>query len=464
MAITAPSILGYDSLPPRLRRFLIAVSLLGPAIAVAFAVGGEAERTRRQVLFAGLLTILVALAERYSLHLTHHTYVSVNTAVYVAMLLMVPWSAVGVLALVSVAVAEGLRRRTPGGPIDLPENFFNIGQVALYVSAGAAYYALIADRWPEPQIDGLGSAIGIAGGATVMHLVNTGLVAVPSALQVGSSPFRVWRQTFPLDLVAHVVLSVVGVMAAVIVVDQPLVLPVVLLPGFLMQRAVKESVHLRTETHQALASLVEIVELRDPYTAGHSRRVAETARAIAEWMGLTAEEADLIESAGRVHDLGKVAIDPLVVMKTTKLDADEWAQMKLHPVYSAEVVARFAAYREGTALVRHHHERWDGQGYPDGLAGEAIPLGARILAVADTFDALTSDRPYRRGMETGRATAILREGAGTQWDARVVEAMLAVLAATPERVPLYQAPTETPASSAPAAPAAQHVPARVQAA
>ncbi len=246
----------------------------------------------------------------------------------------------------------------------------------------------------------------------MMHLVNTGLVAVPGALQVGTSPFRVWRQTFLLDLVPHVVLTVVGVLAAVIVVDQPLVLPLVLLPGVLLQRSVRQSVNLRMETRQALASLVEVIELRDPYTAGHSRRVAETARAIAEWLGLTAEEADLIESAGRVHDLGKVAVDPHELMKTSKLDDDEWAQMKRHPVYSADVVARFTAYREGTALVRHHHERWDGFGYPDGLAGEAIPLGARILAVADTFDALTSDRPYRRGMPLERATSILREGAG----------------------------------------------------
>ncbi|MEA2511964.1 MAG: hypothetical protein QOJ59_1451, partial [Thermomicrobiales bacterium] len=252
------------------------------------------------------------------------------------------------------------------------------------------------------------------------------------------------------DLVPHVVLTVVGAIAAVIVTDQPLALPLVVLPGLLMQRAVRQSVQLRAETHEALASLVEVVELRDPYTAGHSRRVAETARALAESLGLTAEEADLIESAGRVHDLGKVAVDPNVLMKTSKLDEDEWAQMKLHPVYGADVVAQFAAYREGTELVRHHHERVDGLGYPDGLVGDAIPLGARILAVADTFDALTSDRPYRRGMEVERATAILQEGAGTQWDERVVAALLGVLAATPERVPLYRSRTEAAAREEPA--------------
>ncbi len=104
----------------------------------------------------------------------------------------------------------------------------------------------------------------------------------------------------------------------------------------------------------------------------------------------------------------------------------------------ADVLAKFAAYREGTMLVRHHHERWDGKGYPDRLAGEAIPLGARILAVADTFDALTSDRPYRSGLSAEKAAQILREGAGTQWDAAVVEALLNILAEQPERLPSHR--------------------------
>jgi HD-GYP domain-containing protein (c-di-GMP phosphodiesterase class II) len=276
-----------------------------------------------------------------------------------------------------------------------------------------------------------------------MHLINTGLVAVPSAEQSGSTAWRVWRQSLQLDLLPHLVLTAVGLMAAIVINDEPWVLPLVLLPGVLLQRAVQQSIQLRRDTRQALASLVEIIELRDPYTAGHSHRVAETARAISEALGLTAEEADLIESAGRVHDLGKVAVDPQVLTKMGKLDDDEWAQMKKHPVFSADVVAQFAAYHEGTTMVRAHHERWDGLGYPDGLAGEAIPLGARILAVADTFDALTSNRPYRKGMELGRATAILREGAGTQWDPKVVETFLRVLNETPERIPLDQKRAET---------------------
>jgi HD-GYP domain-containing protein (c-di-GMP phosphodiesterase class II) len=173
--------------------------------------------------------------------------------------------------------------------------------------------------------------------------------------------------------------------------------------------------------------------------------VAELARLLALRLGLSPAEADHLLSAGRVHDIGKVAIDPLVLAKPGKLDAAEWAEMRRHPELGAEVIARFAAYGDGFRLVRHHHEAWDGSGYPDGLAGAAIPLGARILAVADTFDALTSDRPYRARLELDRAVAILRDGAGRQWDPAVVAALLAHLG--------VETPVEAPVTSAVGKPA-----------
>ena len=156
--------------------------------------------------------------------------------------------------------------------------------------------------------------------------------------------------------------------------------------------------------------------------------MAELAHRLAIQMGLSYEEADLIESAGRVHDLGKVAVDPAVLMKPGALTDQEYLEMQRHPALSGRVIAKFAAYGDGWLLVRHHHERWDGKGYPDGLAEEAIPLGARILAVADTFDALTSARPYRQPRSVEFALGVLREGSGTQWDPAAVEALLAVTA------------------------------------
>ena len=238
-------------------------------------------------------------------------------------------------------------------------------------------------------------------------------------------------------------MAVLGLVAAHLLVAQPLLLPTLAVPLFLVHRALRGNLRLRQDTRRALADLAEVVELRDPYTAGHSHRVAAIARDIALELGMTHEEADFIESAGHVHDLGKVAIEPTVLTKPGKLDEAEWAAMRRHPGLGADVIARFAAFGEGWRLVRHHHEAWDGSGYPDRIAGEAIPFGARILAVADTYDALTSARPYRSAKSPEAAREILKAGAGQQWDARVVAALMSHLAEIPA-LALVPAPAASP--------------------
>jgi HD-GYP domain-containing protein (c-di-GMP phosphodiesterase class II) len=181
------------------------------------------------------------------------------------------------------------------------------------------------------------------------------------------------------------------------------------------------------ERHEALAALVDVVELHDASAAGHSRRVATLARDLALRLGASPEEAGTIERAGLVHDLGKLALDPAILRKPGPLTEAEWAEVRRHPDKGAAVVARYAVFGEGHRLVRHHHEAWDGSGYPDRLQGEAIPFGARILAVADAFDVMTHARPYRSALPIAGARAILRDGAGKQRDPRVVEALFAYL-------------------------------------
>jgi HD-GYP domain-containing protein (c-di-GMP phosphodiesterase class II) len=233
-------------------------------------------------------------------------------------------------------------------------------------------------------------------------------------------------------------MSLMGICGAALGAETPLLIPALFVPAVLIHRAVSQSVRLRENMFESLAAMVEIVELRDPYTAGHSRRVAETARLIALHLGMTDEEADVVESAGRVHDIGKVAIDPAILTKASVLTDVEWTEMRLHPVLGAEVIGKFESYRSGVALVRSHHEAWDGSGYPDQLRGDAIPMGARILAVADTFDALTSDRPYREGKPVRDAIAILNNPNQQQWDPTVVRALIDLLGDDHTIVPVDQ--------------------------
>jgi ribonuclease P protein subunit RPR2 len=175
---------------------------------------------------------------------------------------------------------------------------------------------------------------------------------------------------------------------------------------------------------QSLLGLANALEAKDPYTRGHSERVGAWGRRLAGALGLTAADVDTVTEAGLLHDIGKIGVPETVLRKAGGLDPDEWALMRTHPVVGAQIVAPFEFFADGARVIRHHHERWDGSGYPDGLAADAIPLGARIVAVADVFDALTSDRPYRPALPRERALALLAAEAGRTLDADVVAAFL----------------------------------------
>lgn len=176
---------------------------------------------------------------------------------------------------------------------------------------------------------------------------------------------------------------------------------------------------------QFVQSLVNSLDARDHATRGHSQRVAAIGRILSEHLGLPEEEVTRIHTSGLLHDIGKIGISDAVLKKTDPLTHADWEEIKRHPVIGYEILSNLPVLDDILPGVRSHHERIDGTGYPDGLAGEEIPLMARILAVADGFDAMLSLRPYRRGLEIEGVDGILREGAGSQWDEEVIEAYFA---------------------------------------
>ena len=171
-----------------------------------------------------------------------------------------------------------------------------------------------------------------------------------------------------------------------------------------------------------IRSLVNAIDAKDHYTCGHSDRVAEYARQIAATLGQDADFCERIYMTGLLHDVGKIGVPDQVLQKPDRLTEDEFEQIKKHPVIGHEILRHLANFDYVLPGVLHHHEAIDGSGYPNGLRGEQIPLDARILAVADAYDAMTSDRPYRKGMPSERAEAIIADGAGKQWDAECVAA------------------------------------------
>jgi putative two-component system response regulator len=180
-------------------------------------------------------------------------------------------------------------------------------------------------------------------------------------------------------------------------------------------------------TECVIFSMARWVEFKDPYTEGHLRRISGYSEEIGRVMGLGPEELRTIRYAGILHDIGKIGVSQAILDKPGPLDPDEQAELRLHAEYGAAIVAPLRFASQVAPIILAHHEHWEGTGYPHGLRGEGIPIGARIIAVVDAFDAMTTDRPYRRSLGAEEAIRRLRKGGGSQWDPVVVEVFLDLL-------------------------------------
>jgi len=182
------------------------------------------------------------------------------------------------------------------------------------------------------------------------------------------------------------------------------------------------------QTHRGVAeALAAALEAKDGYAAEHARWIAELAVEVGRELGLPEPELEAIRYGAIFHDIGKIAVPDAILNKPGELSPDEFEVIKRHPITGEHILAPVPFLADVRRIVRHDHERWDGTGYPDGLRGSQIPIGARIVFVVDAFHAMTSDRPYRIGMGDRAARAELRAGAGTQFDPDAVEALLTVL-------------------------------------
>jgi response regulator RpfG family c-di-GMP phosphodiesterase len=206
---------------------------------------------------------------------------------------------------------------------------------------------------------------------------------------------------------------------------------------------VRENRRLQENSLNVLRAMVNVLEHRDAYTAGHSRRVTEIAVATAEVFSLSEEEREVLSLAGPIHDLGKIGIEDNILRKPGKLDEDEYDIIKSHPEKGKLIIEPLHFLRETIPIILHHHERHDGSGYPGGLAGEEIPLGARIMSVADAFDAMTSSRAYRAARSSKEAFDELARCRGTQFDPEIVDLFLDMArSGTCDAVAAPQAPPE----------------------
>jgi putative nucleotidyltransferase with HDIG domain len=195
----------------------------------------------------------------------------------------------------------------------------------------------------------------------------------------------------------------------------------------LVYHSLKQRIELRHEGMRAMERMAAEVDRRDPYTFQHSQRVSIYAHAIARKLGFTAAEIEIVELAAKVHDVGKIRIPDAILLKPDRLTDEERRVMETHPRLGFEILKQFSEYTKVLDLVLTHHERYDGRGYPNGSVGRRLLLIAQVIPVADSLDAMTTARAYRRARSWQSAMDELRRGAGSQWNPQVVNAALAVL-------------------------------------
>ncbi len=226
------------------------------------------------------------------------------------------------------------------------------------------------------------------------------------------------------SLVYDLVSSTLAIVLAYLYIQFQIVgIAVLVLPLFFIRHMYQMNLQVERANRELLELMVKSIEARDPYTSGHSLRVSEYARQIAREMGLTPRQVDQIGTAALLHDVGKIYEEfaPLL-RKEGRLTPEERMLMQVHPVRSAELAGTIAEFRGKVQTdIRNHHENYDGTGYPDGLAADEIPIGSRIIMVADTLDAMTSDRPYRKALSLQRALEELVKHAGRQFDPKLVD-------------------------------------------
>jgi len=209
----------------------------------------------------------------------------------------------------------------------------------------------------------------------------------------------------------------------------------VLIPLGLVHVSLRNYMRLRHEAKRTFESVAEMLAARDPYTYEHSKEVARLAERIAQKLRLHQDFIEQIKSAALIHDIGKLGVPDRILRKPGPLTEEEWAIMKQHPNIGADLIKDLEIYVDIVDIVRYEHERWDGSGYPKGLRGEEIPLGARIVAVADIYNALITDRPYRPAYSHEEALRMIREMRGVTLDPKVVDAFFSVIEEmAPERL------------------------------
>ncbi len=389
----------------------------------------------KPALFVGLL-LLSSLASAFKVHLplaNSRSTMSVSYAVDFASLLLIGADATMLVAAVS-AWSQCTFRMHTRNPVH--RTLFSMASLVITVKAAGAAYAWLGGAAPTAPFSLAAVPKPLVGAATTYFVCNTALIATAIALSAGQPISRVWNENFLWSAPSYFVGAGVAAMGAWIVdtggywiawfLAAPLYLTYRTYKVYLgrvqdQQRHVQQVSDLHLATIEALALAIDA---KDQTAQSHIRRVQVYAAGIAKTLGMSDTEIHGVKTAALLHDIGKLAVPEHILSKPGPLTQEEFQKIRIHPQVGAEIISGVPFPYPVAPLILSHHERWDGKGYPAGLRGEEIPLGARILAVVDYFDALMSDRPYHKAMDLEAAIGLLRQESGKALDPNVVEAFI----------------------------------------
>jgi putative nucleotidyltransferase with HDIG domain len=332
------------------------------------------------------------------------------------------------VAAVVVAIAEHFFKHKP-----IQKVVYNTCQHSISVWAGTVVYTALGGVAAFASVGSEGSLRLVVAPAPVIAAVVTYFVLNITAVSIAVSlsqglPMReVWLRIGGSSFLNDLASSPLGILLAFLFVKLGMLgLVILLVPLYFVRHTYYVNVQLEEANQELLELMVKAIEARDPYTSGHSQRVSQIAEALGRALGLTGKAIEDVRTAALLHDVGKIhEVYAPLLRKEGKLDATERALMQTHAARSAELVGTISKFRGAIAdAVRYHHENFDGTGYPTGLAGTAIPLASRVIMIADTVDAMTTDRPYRKALDYDRVASELQRCAGTQFDPDLVRTFL----------------------------------------
>lgn len=306
--------------------------------------------------------------------------------------------------------------------------FFNAGQYGLCVFSAGSLFRLLKQSPENIYLDLFADLLAVLVAMSVFFLLNNFFVALVISLKSKSRFINMFFNDFKMHISYLYSLAPMGITAAMLYSPQhPYIILILLPPVVVAEQAIRKYYSLNEEAEETLKILADIIDERDEYTYSHSVRVAEYATKIAQQLGLSSDVVNEIEAASRIHDLGKVGIEDRILKKQGKLNENEFEEMKKHPAIAYRLLKNLKPYKKSAEYVLYHHVHFDGSGYPEKQSKKPAPLGSRIIAVADSFDAMTSNRTYRKTLTCDEAVTELQRCSGKQFDPKVVEAFTSVL-------------------------------------